>query len=384
MAGNKKKIIRATTVPMSLTSFCTGLLKELSEQYEVIALSSPGKELEQIHTTDGVRTIAVPMERHISLSKDIIALFRMIRVFMKEKPYMVHSMTPKAGLLCMMAAWICRVPRRVHTFTGLVWPTTTGVKRSILMLTDKILCLCATHIIPEGQGVLQDLQAHITKKPMKVLGYGNIRGVDVNYWNNTESIKEEGRKLRGRYGIEQEFTFLYVGRIVKEKGINELVEAFKELNSLYPESRLLLVGPEENNLDPISEKSREIIGRLPSIITTGPAYGRDLLNFYSAADCLILPSYREGFPNTPIEAGAMGLPCIVTDINGSREIIEDGKNGLVVPSKDSLALLTAMTALIENKPLYNMMADNARPMIVARFEQGFVRKCLYDYYNEIM
>ena len=384
MAGNKKKLIRATTVPMSLTSFCTGLLKELSEQYEVIALSSPGKELEQIHNTDGVRTIAVPMERHISLTKDIIALFRMIRVFMKEKPYMVHSMTPKAGLLCMMAAWICRVPRRVHTFTGLVWPTTTGVKRSILMLTDKILCLCATHIIPEGQGVLQDLQEHITNKPMKVLGYGNIRGVDVNYWNNTESIKEEGRKLRGRYGIEQEFTFLYVGRIVKEKGINELVEAFKELNSLYSESRLLLVGPEENNLDPISEKSREIIGRLPSIITTGPAYGRDLLNFYSAADCLILPSYREGFPNTPIEAGAMGLPCIVTDINGSREIIEDGKNGLVVPSKDSLALLTAMTALIENKPLYNMMADNARPMIVARFEQGFVRKCLYDYYNEIM
>lgn len=384
MAGNKKKLIRATTVPMSLTSFCTGLLKELSEQYEVIALSSPGKELEQIHNTDGVRTIAVPMERHISLTKDIIALFRMIRVFMKEKPYMVHSMTPKAGLLCMMAAWICRVPRRVHTFTGLVWPTTTGVKRSILMLTDKILCLCATHIIPEGQGVLQDLQEHITNKPMKVLGYGNIRGVDVNYWNNTESIKEEGRKLRGRYGIEQEFTFLYVGRVVKEKGINELVEAFKELNSLYPESRLLLVGPEENNLDPISEESREIIGRLPSIITTGPAYGRDLLNFYSAADCLILPSYREGFPNTPIEAGAMGLPCIVTDINGSREIIEDGKNGLVVPSKDSLALLTAMTALIENKPLYNMMADNARPMIVARFEQGFVRKCLYDYYNEIM
>lgn len=384
MAGNKKKLIRATTVPMSLTSFCTGLLKELSEQYEVIALSSPGKELEQIHNTDGVRTIAVPMERHISLTKDIIALFRMIRVFMKEKPYMVHSMTPKAGLLCMMAAWICRVPRRVHTFTGLVWPTTTGVKRSILMLTDKILCLCATHIIPEGQGVLQDLQAHITRKPMKVLGYGNVKGVDVNYWDKTESVKEEGRKVRRRYGIEQEFTFLYVGRIVKEKGINELVDAFKELNSLYPESRLLLVGPEENNLDPISEKSREIIGRLPSIITTGPAYGRNLLNFYSAADCLILPSYREGFPNTPIEAGAMGLPCIVTDINGSREIIEDGKNGLVVPSKDSLALLTAMTALIENKPLYNMMADNARPMIVSRFEQGFVRKCLYDFYNEIM
>ena len=384
MAGNKKKIIRATTVPMSLTSFCTGLLKELSEQYEVIALSSPGKELEQIHNTDGVRTIAVPMERHISLTKDIIALFRMIRVFMKEKPYMVHSMTPKAGLLCMMAAWICRVPRRVHTFTGLVWPTTTGVKRSILMLTDKILCLCATHIIPEGQGVLQDLQAHITKKPMKVLGYGNVRGVDINYWDKTESVKEEGHKLRCRYGIDHEFTFLYVGRIVKDKGINELVEAFNELYSSHPESRLLLVGSKEDNLDPISEKSKEIIEHLPSIIMTGPVFGRDLVNYYSAADCFVLPSYREGFPNTPIEAGAMGLPCIVTDINGSREIIEDGNNGIIVPSKDSSALCKAMTNLLENKYLCNSLAENARPMIVSRFEQGFVRKCLYDFYNEIM
>ena len=285
---------------------------------------------------------------------------------------------------CMMAAWICRVPRRVHTFTGLVWPTTTGLKRSILMLTDKILCLCATHIIPEGQGVLQDLQAHITKKPMKVLGYGNVRGVDINYWDKTESVKEEGHKLRCRYGIDHEFTFLYVGRIVKDKGINELVEAFNELYSSHPESRLILVGPKEDNLDPISEKSKEIIEHLPSIIMTGPVFGRDLVNHYSAADCFVLPSYREGFPNTPIEAGAMRLPCIVTDINGSREIIEDGNNGIIVPSKDSSALCKAMTNLIENKCLCYSMAENARPMIVSCFEQGFVRKCLFDFYNEIM
>ena len=117
---------------------------------------------------------------------------------------------------------------------------------------------------------------------------------------------------------------------------------------------------------------------------TGPVFGRDLVNYYSAADCFVLPSYREGFPNTPIEAGAMGLPCIVTDINGSREIIEDGNNGIIVPSKDSSALCKAMTNLLENKYLCNSLAEKARPMIVSRFEQGFVRKCLYDFYNEIM
>ena len=203
-------------------------------------------------------------------------------------------------------------------------------------------------------------------------------------WKIYEPEENLGCGGARKYGIDHEFTFLYVGRIVKDKGINELVEAFNELYSSHPESRLLLVGSKEDNLDPISEKSKEIIEHLPSIIMTGPVFGRDLVYHYSAADCFVLPSYREGFPNTPIEAGAMGLPCIVTDINGSREIIEDGNNGIIVPSKDSSALCKAMTNLIENKCLCYSMADNARPMIVSRFEQGFVRKCLYDFYNGIM
>ena len=166
----KDKIICATTVPLSLDIFWNGMLKELSKKYEVVAVSSPERELDIVREREGVRTIAVSMSRHISLFNDCKSLWNLFRVFRKEKPRMVHSMTPKAGLLCMIAAWLARVPVRVHTFTGLVFPTATGFTKSVLMTTDWLTCACATHIIPEGEGVKNDLLNNgITKKPLKVL-----------------------------------------------------------------------------------------------------------------------------------------------------------------------------------------------------------------------
>ena len=152
----KLKIFRACTVSMSV-DFVTGLLPNLKEKYEVVLLSSPGLELDKAANKYGVRKVSVPMERHVSLFYDIISLCRLIYVFLKERPTMVHSMTPKAGMLCMIAAWATSVPVRVHTFTGLVFPTATGFKRKILMLTDRLTCACATHVIPEGEGVKNDL-----------------------------------------------------------------------------------------------------------------------------------------------------------------------------------------------------------------------------------
>ena len=142
-----KKIIRTSTIPGSLNIFCQGLLKELREEegYEVVAVSSPGRDLEEVGKREGVQTYAVAMERHISPLKDLKSLCGLIKVFRREKPYLVHSITPKAGLLSMIAAWICRVPVRLHTFTGLVFPTATGFKQKILILTDRITCYCATH-----------------------------------------------------------------------------------------------------------------------------------------------------------------------------------------------------------------------------------------------
>lgn len=378
------KIIRATTVPQSLNVFCKGMLRELSNKYEVIGLSSPGEALDDVAEREGVRVISVPMVRHISILNDFKSLWKMWHVFRKEKPTMVHSMTPKAGMICMVAAWISRVPLRVHTFTGLVFPTSAGLKRKILMVTDWLTCACATHVIPEGEGVKYDLLKNgITKKPLKVLGYGNVRGVDMDYFSRRPAVinivNQKSLKLQGV------FTYLFVGRIVGDKGINELCEAFKRIHNQYPQTHLWLVGSYEENLDPVKAETKAMIEDEESRIeAVGPKQGDELLAFYAAADCFVMPSYREGFPNTVLEAGAMGLPSIVTDINGSREIIVEGKNGTIIPSKNVEELYKAMERMVVDVNWRKTMASNARQLIQDRFERGFVQKCLLDYYDELL
>lgn len=380
--NEKIKIIRATTVPQSLEDFCKDILRELSNKYVVIGLSSPGPELDIVARREGVRVLTVPMVRHISIAKDLKSLWQMWRVFRKEKPTMVHSMTPKAGMICIVAAWLARVPVRVHTFTGLIFPTSTGLKRRVLMFTDWLTCACATYVIPEGEGVKNDLRNNgITKKPLKVLGFGNVKGVDMDYFSRRPEIVEKCEKLRN----DNVFTFLFVGRVVKDKGMNELCDAFERIHKHEKNTRLWLVGAFEDDLDPVSSHTRELIenGEI-GISSEGKKFGDELLAYYAAADCFVMPSYREGFPNTVLEAGAMGLPSIVTDINGSREIIVEGKNGMIVPPRDEDALYNAMIVMLQSKADRELMAGNARKMIEERFEQGFVRKCLYDFYDEIL
>ena len=373
------KIIRAYTVSYSL-DLVESQLCEMQKKYEVLLLCSPGIELDKVEKKYNVRGIRVPMERHISIARDFKSLVTLVMVFLKERPTMVHSMTPKAGMLCMLAAWLARVPVRVHTFTGLVFPTETGIKRKILMMTDRITCVCATHVIPEGEGVMNDLRNHgITKKPMKVLGYGNIKGVDMTYFSLRPKVLELAQRIRKK----DVFTFLFVGRIVKDKGVNELCWSMDRLSGFAP-VRLILIGPCEDDLDPISHASKKIIEDNAVIEYVGEKYGDELLAYYAAADCFVLPSYREGFRNTVLEAGAMGLPCIVTDINGSREIIVEGENGVIVPPRNVDALFQAMLEMVRNKPNRDYMAGKARNMIESRFEQSFVQKCLMEFYDEIL
>lgn len=375
-----KKIIRACTVSQSV-GFVKDMLPDLIKKYEVALLSSPGEELDDARALYGIKTIAVSMERHISVLKDFVSLCRLIKVFLRERPDIVHSMTPKAGMLCMLAGWLTRVPVRVHTFTGLVFPTSTGLKRRILMFTDWLTCACATHVIPEGEGVKADLLNNsITKKPLQVLGYGNVKGVDLSYYVRSEELKVKSDELK----TDGVFTFLFVGRIVRDKGINELVKAFQHLHSHNLNTRLWLVGAYEDSLDPISNETRQIIADNEGIEAVGVKRGDELLAYYAAADCFVFPSYREGFPNTVLEAGAMGLPSVVTDINGSREIINNGYNGLIVPPRDEQALFKAMTEMLENTEKRKEMATNARPLIAQRFEASFVRACLYDFYQRIL
>lgn len=380
----KKKIIRTATVPLSLDLFCRGLFRELSSRYEIVALSSPQPELDRIREREKVRTIAVPMQRKITPLSDLVSLFRLIRVFREERPDMVHSITPKAGLLSMLAAWITRVPVRVHTFTGLVFPYETGWKRALLMLTDRITSACATNVVPEGKGVMDDLiRFHITRKPLHVLGNGNVRGIDLHYYVRSEEVLRRGSEIRKWFGIpDHAFVFVFVGRMDRDKGIDNLVQAFRMLERERPDIHLLLVGAEESEGKPLLDQTRETIAR-SSHIHLSDGWQKDVRPWFAAADALVHPSLREGFPNVVIEAGAMQLSSIVTDINGSREIISEGKNGTIVPAGNSTALYRAMKDLVAQPERTRKMAETARNL-AGRYEQGYVRRCLDRFYREVL
>lgn len=375
----KKKIIRISTVPISLESLLKGQLKMLNEHYEVIAVSSPGKALDTVRQREGVRTIAVPMERHISLLKDLLSLIRLIILFLRERPEMVHSITPKAGLLSMLAAWITRVPIRMHTFTGLIFPTASGKMQKLLMLMDKLTCACASHINPEGEGVKQDLQNyHITRKPLHILANGNVNGIDMSYYNRTPEILQEAKKYR-QAGC---FTFCFIGRMVRDKGINELIYAFQHLYQQYPHVRLLLIGPFEQKLDPIAPDTEHMIFHHPAIRFMD--FQPDVRPFLAASDALVFPSYREGFPNVVLQAGAIGLPSIVTDINGCNEIIIPHKNGIIIPPRNKTALYSSMEYFLSHPEDVMHMASQARELVAARYDQHLVWDALLTQYKQIL
>lgn len=374
-----KKLFRISTVPTTLESLLNDQLRMLNEHYEVVAVSSPGKEMQVLWEREGIRTIEVPMERRISPIKDFISLIRMIRVFAKERPYMVHSMTPKAGLISMLAGWMTRVPVRMHTFTGLVFPTATGWKQRLLMCTDWLTCACATHVNPEGEGVKRDLMMYgITKKPLQIIGNGSICGVDMAYFDRTESVMKQAVAYRE----EGCFTFCFVGRIVRDKGINELVSAFVRLHEKYPQVRLLLVGPFEKELDPVLPETEKAIQNHPAIRFMG--FQPDVRPFLVASGTLVLPSYREGFPNVVLQAGAMGLPSIVTDINGCNEIIIPNENGVIIPSKDEEALYQAMENFLFYPEEIQRMAKKARPLIASRYDRKVLWEALLKAYKRLI
>ncbi len=374
----KKKLIKTSTIAGSLNTFCRGQLKMLSEHYEVVAVSTPGERLENLEEREGVRTIGVPMERHIAIFKDFVSLIRMIMVFAKERPQFVHSMTPKAGLISMLAAWITRVPVRIHTFTGLVWPTSTGMKRKILMFMDRLICGCATYINPEGNGVKQDLKNFgITKKPLHIIANGNVRGVDLEHYSRTDEVMTEATKIR-----KDAFTFVFIGRLVRDKGINELVSAFTRLYEENNNIRLLLVGTFEEKLDPLEPQTVEHIKNHLGIDFVGRQ--NDVRPWLVASDVFTFPSYREGFPNVVLEAGAMGLPSIVTDINGSNEIITQNENGVIVPVRNVDAMYESMRQFSEMDATdIRTMGDTARQNVVDKYDYHIIWDALLRTYREL-
>lgn len=374
-----KKVFRITTVPISLNSLFKGQLKMLNEYFELVGISSPGLALEETHQREGIRVIALPMGRRISPIKDFISLIRMVLLFLKERPDMIHSYTPKAGLVSMLAGWIAGVPVRMHTFTGLVFPTATGLKQKLLIWTDRLTCACATHINPEGNGVKQDLiRYHITKKPLKIIANGNVNGIDLEYFQRTPEVMQTAEAYR-KEGV---FTFCFVGRVVKDKGVCELLHAFARLYKHVPDIRLLIVGEMEQELDPLDEESLHLLLHHSGVCYMGEQ--NDVRPFYAVSDVFVLPSYREGFPNVVLEAGAMGVPSIVTNINGANEIIMNGENGVIIEPQSEEKLFQAMQKFISEPEQVHKLAKNCRNIIAEKFDRRMVWSALLEEYKTLL
>lgn len=376
------KLFRISTVPVSLNILLKGQLKFLSNHFAVTAISGAGKDLDEVVEREGVKTYAIEIQRNISPFKDIVSLIQLYFYFKKEKPLIVHSITPKAGLLSMIAAKFADVPIRMHTFTGLIFPSKSGLLQKILIKMDQLLCWSATNIYPEGNGVKNDLINYkITSKPLNILANGNVNGVDLEYFALNAISNEQQSRLKKELHIqEKNFIFIFVGRLVSDKGINELIQAFSKLK--IQNSKLLLVGPLESDLDPLRYEILKEIETNPNIISVG--FQKDVRPYFAISDCLVFPSYREGFPNVVMQAGAMGLPSIVSNINGCNEIIIEGENGTIIPVKDSEAIRLAMLKMIEDKEFYFKLKENSRSMIQSRYEQSVVWDALLQEYETLL
>ncbi|GAB3711891.1 glycosyltransferase family 4 protein [Flavobacterium koreense] len=376
-----KKIIRTATVSISLDILLKGQLAFLKEYYEVVAVSGQDEHLDNVANREGVRTIPVSFQRQISPFKDFISLLKLYKVLRKEKPLIVHSITPKAGLLTMIAGYFAGVPIRVHTFTGLVFPYKKGFLHHLLLFLDKVLCRFATHIIPEGEGVKKDLLAFkVTKKPLKVIANGNVNGIDLDFFNPNKVSQVEQENLKQQLHISStDFVFVFVGRLVSDKGINELVAAFTDLCKQNSNCKLLLVGPFENELDPLNLETLNLISSNKSIISVG--FQEDVRPYLAFSNVFVFPSHREGFPNVVLQAGAMNLPCIVTDICGSNEIIISNETGIIIPVNDKTAMFDALNKMIYNHELRNHCKSNARNLIISRYNQTKVWNSLLDEYK---
>lgn len=382
------KLIRITTVPLSLKVLLKGQHKFMSNYFKVIGVSSPGQELEEVKLEEAIEVVPIEMSRKITPIRDIKSLWNTYRLLKKERPQIVHTHTPKAGIVGMLAAKLAGVPHRLHTVAGLPLMEATGTKRKILDFVEKLTYSSATGVYPNSKGLYDFILQHnyTNKSKLKVIGNGSSNGIDTSYFSSKQITEDQKKLLKNELNIEDsDFVFVFVGRLVGDKGINELVKAFSlmhKMDNWQRNPKLLLVGPLETDLDPLDSGTLKEIENNKNIIVAG--FQKDVRPYFAISDALVFPSYREGFPNVVMQAGAMELPSIVSDINGCNEIIIQDENGIIVPVKNIEKLQNAMKKIMTDVNYYNRLRNNARPMIQSRYEQFVVWNALLHEYKILL
>ena len=377
------KIARITTIPEAFINI-KDTLKEFSKDgLEIHLISSPGKYSEFLKEELSLKHYTIPIKRDIHPFQDFISLVRLFWHFRREKYDIVHSSTPKAGLLVALAGFLARTPIRLHTFTGQRWETLRGIKYWLTFLSDKLIGRLNTWNYSDSPSCLEFLQHKNILHPARshCLGEGSHGGVNPNefYFPNREQIR---KKIRCEHSIDLDsFVIIFLGRITRDKGIKELVDSFKLLRQEGKKIDLLLVGPFEPNLDPLPPSVSLEIQQNPFIHWVG--FQNRPAVFLAASDVLCLPSYRESFGISVIQAAACGLPSIGTQIRGLSDVIKDGKTGLLSKMKSIVDLKKKIATFYEDRELLKQYGRMAKKRTLEKFHYKIVAKAQIEEYKRL-
>jgi glycosyltransferase involved in cell wall biosynthesis len=352
------KLIRITTVPMALRYLLPGQLRYMKQQgFDVLMISAEGPEKEAVIKNEDCRHIAVNMTRQITPFKDLACLWQLIKIFRKEKPDIVHSHTPKAGLLGMLAAKICGVKIRVHTVAGLPLMVEKGAKYQLLLFIEKLTYWAANQVWPNSGSLYNFItEKRLTSvKKMRVISKGSSNGINLNRFSaqNLDAAVMAKVKEKIQYNPALKY-LLCVGRLVKDKGIAELVNVFCRLQPQYQHLRLILVGEYEAMLDPLPQETMKQVKENTAIVHTG--WDSNVEYYMTLASLFVFPSHREGFPNVLLQAAAMCTPIICSAIPGNVDIVEDRQTGLLFATGDETAMQQQITYALDNNEQLQQMA----------------------------
>ena len=382
-----KTLIRITTVPMGFKVLLNEQIKFMQQNgFNVIMISADGEKRNDIIANENCEHVIVPFTRKITPVHDVICVLKLIRIFKKYKPDIVHTHTPKAGLLGMLAAKIAGVKIRIHTVAGLPLIVTKGFKKGLLKYAEKVTSWAANYVWPNSKSLMKYMIEEKLADPSKLsmIKNGSSNGVDTfrhNKANLNEKILNEVKELIHYEKHKDAVKILCIGRMVKDKGVEELLNVFERLqknNNVY----LILVGPFEHHLDPLSKRSLQQISSNPDIIHIN--WSNNIENYMACADLFVHPSRREGFPNVLLEAGAMGVPVICSDIPGNTDIVQHEKTGLLFSVTDEDDFFNKMTFAIENGSVIKRFACHLNEEVTELYDRKMIHNTLLSTYNTLL
>ncbi|MGC9316405.1 MAG: glycosyltransferase family 4 protein [Armatimonadota bacterium] len=379
-------LIRVATDAYHFWNFMDGQGRFLrSRGWDVHVVAPPGEFLEKFAEREQVAVHEVEMFRSISPARDLHGLSALRRIFTDLQPLVVHSSTPKAGYLTMMAGWSTGVPVRIYHANGLRWWTLTGLQRLMVMQAEKVACRLADSVLCVSPSVRQAMIENgvCTAERARVLASGHGNGVDVEHRFNPERLEPGSRaRVRQHLGVPENAVVAgFLGRIVRDKGIEEIVEAWSLLREEVTDLYLLLVG-DFDETDPVSPDTRRVVEEDPRIKLTG--WVDEVVPLYGAMDFCLAPSYREGLPTIALEAGAMGLPLVTTDALGCIDAVEDGVTGLQVPVGAVESLREAILTYVEDPDLRLRHGRAARERVCDQFRNEMVWNALHSEYLRLL